>query len=300
MARSSISPDIGGLGGEAVVYTFTVCETESCSKMQKTEAKLSPHNKLNDLTGREWIKFTKSWFIHRPERRADAKILHPASFPESLAKEFILFFTKRGDTVVDPFLGTGSSLVACLETGRNGVGIEVMEKYSSIAESRLRIVAGEADSPSTVKVLHVGLADYCITSPPYWNQLKRSDLRQKKRVELGYDTNYGDNPEDVGLIEDYEEFLAVLKQVFNEVYRIMKPKGYLTIITNNVFQNGRLYPLAFDTVRTLAIEPCAWVPKDEKIWCQDDKALLPLGVNSAWVGNRHHQYCLIFRKETRP
>ena len=297
-----------------MVYTFTVWETESCSKMQKTEAKLSPHNKLNDLTGREWIKFTKSWFIHRPERRADAKILHPASFPESLAKEFILFFTKRGDTVVDPFLGTGSSLVACLETGRNGFGIEVMEKYSSIAESRLRIVAGEADSPSTVKVLHgdskhlgglwarekMGLADYCITSPPYWNQLKRSDLRQKKRVELGYDTNYGDNPEEVGLIEDYQEFLAVLKQVFNEVYRIMKPKGYLTIVTNNVFQNGRLYPLAFDTVRTLAIEPCAWVPKDEKIWCQDDKALLPLGVNSAWVGNRHHQYCLIFRKETRP
>src|SRR5256712_12809377 len=154
MARSSISLDIGENGWEAVVYTLTVCEAESCSKMQKTEAKLSPHNKLNDLTSREWIKFTKSWFIHRPERRADAKILHPASFPESLAKEFILFFTKRGETVVDPFLGTGSSLVACLETGRNGVGIEVMEKYSSIAESRLRMVTRKASSPSTVTVLH--------------------------------------------------------------------------------------------------------------------------------------------------
>src|SRR3989442_673729 len=122
--------------------------------MEKKKAQLRPPNKINDLKGREGVKVTKSWFIPRPERRADAKILHPASFRESLAKEFILFFTKRGDTVVDPFLGTGSSLVACLETGRNGVGIEVMEKYSSIAESRLRIVAGEADSPSTVKVLH--------------------------------------------------------------------------------------------------------------------------------------------------
>ena len=284
----------------------------SDSELQKTEAKLSPHNKLNDLTGREWIKFTKSWFIHRPERRADVKILHPASFPESLAKEFILFFTRKGETVVDPFLGTGSSLVACLETGRNGVGVEVMEKYSSIAESRLRLVASEPSSSSTARVLHgdskrlgglwakekMGLADYCITSPPYWNQLKRSDLRQRKRAELGYDTNYGDNPEEVGIIENYEEFLAALKQVFNEVHKIMKSKAYLTIVTNNVFQNGRLYPLAFDTVRTLASEPYAWVPKDEKVWCQDDKALLPLGVNSAWVGNRHHQYCLIFRKET--
>ena len=280
--------------------------------MQKTEAKLSPHNKLNDLTGREWIKFTKSWFIHRPERRGDAKILHPASFPESLAKEFILFFTRKGEMVVDPFLGTGSSLVACLETGRNGVGIEVMEKYSSIAESRLRMVTSELSSSSSARVLHgdskrlgglwakekMGLADYCITSPPYWNQLKRSDLRQRKRAELGYDTNYGDDPEEVGIIENYEEFLGALKRVFNEVHKIMRPKGYLTIVTNNVFQNGRLYPLAFDTVRTLASEPYPWVPKDEKVWCQDDKALLPLGINSAWVGNRHHQYCLIFRKET--
>ena len=280
--------------------------------MQKTEAKLSPHNKLNDLTGREWIKFTKSWFIHRPERRADAKILHPASFPESLAKEFILFFTRKGETVVDPFLGTGSSLVACLETGRNGVGVEVMEKYSSIAESRLRMVTSELSSSSSARVLHgdskrlgglwakekMGLADYCITSPPYWNQLKRSDLRQRKRAELGYDTNYGDDPEEVGIIENYEEFLGALKHVFNEVHKIMRPKGYLTIVTNNVFQNGRLYPLAFDTIRTLASEPYPWVPKDEKVWCQDDKALLPLGVNSAWVGNRHHQYCLIFRKQS--
>src|SRR2546427_12214703 len=99
MARSSISPDIGGHGGEAVVYTFTVCEAESCSKMQKTEAKLSPHNKLNELTGREWIKFTKSWFSHSPERRADANILHPPSLSESLATHFLLFFTKRGATV---------------------------------------------------------------------------------------------------------------------------------------------------------------------------------------------------------
>jgi DNA modification methylase len=187
-----------------------------------------------------------------------------------------------------------------------------MEKYSSIAESRLRMVTSELSSSSSARVLHgdskrlgglwakekMGLADYCITSPPYWNQLKRSDLRQRKRAELGYDTNYGDDPEEVGIIENYEEFLGALKRVFNEVHKIMRPKAYLTIVTNNVFQNGRLYPLAFDTIRTLASEPYPWVPKDEKVWCQDDKALLPLGVNSAWVGNRHHQYCLIFRKQS--
>jgi len=276
------------------------------------EAKLSPHNKLNDLTGREWIKFTKSWFIHRPVRRPDAKILHPASFPESLAREFIQFFTKKGELVVDPFLGTGSSMVACAETGREGVGVEIMEKYGSIASRRVRnaLVQSEAkirsvrvfqnDSKQLSKLWaskHLRPADYCITSPPYWNQLRRNSMRQKPRVARGFDTDYGDNPDEVGSINDYDAFLASMKRVFSEVHKIMKPRGYLTVITNNVFHNGRMYPLAFDTVRTLSMEPHGWVPKDEKVWCQDDKMLLPLGVNSAWVGNRHHQYCLIFRKE---
>jgi hypothetical protein len=74
----------------------------------------------------------------------------------------------------------------------------------------------------------------------------------------------------------------------------MKNDGYLVVITNNVYADGRLYPLAFDTVKSLSDN---WVPKDEKIWLQNDKPLIALGINSAWVGNRHHQYCLIFRKE---
>ena len=140
-------------------------------------------------------------------------------------------------------------------------------------------------------------ADYCITSPPYWNQLKRNHIRQKDRVEKGLDTVYSSDPAEIGNIDDYREFLQEMKLIFDEVYKVMKPNGYLTVITNNVFFEGRMYPLAFDTVSTLSQEPYAWVPKDEKVWCQDDKALLPLGVFNAWVGNRHHQYCLIFRKE---
>src|SRR5207237_8499781 len=74
----------------------------------------------------------------------------------------------------------------------------------------------------------------------------------------------------------------------------MKPKGYLTIITNNVFSEGKMYPLAFDTVSTLSKEPFAWTPKDEKVWWQDDKTLLPLEVFNASAGTRQHQYYPIF------
>src|SRR5437016_4102350 len=97
-------------------------------------------NKLNDLSGTEWIKFTKSWFVHRPVPRGDQKIRHPASFPESLVNEFVQFFTKKGGVVVDPFLGTGSTLVASLEADRSGVGFEIVEKYAIIAEKRVESV----------------------------------------------------------------------------------------------------------------------------------------------------------------
>jgi DNA modification methylase len=276
-------------------------------------------NKLNDLNGTEWIKFTKSWFVHRPVPRGDQKILHPASFPESLVKEFVQFFTKKSGIVVDPFLGTGSTLVASLEADRSGVGFEIVTKYADIAEKRVENVLeqkrgsrfltgdqvpfGKVERADSRKLSEIWKqrgypeADFCITSPPYWNQLKRNHIRQKGRTEQGLDTVYSSDPDDVGNIDDYQSFLNEMKVIFDEVYEVMRPNGYLTVITNNVFFEGRMYPLAFDTVSTLSKPPFGWVPKDEKIWCQDDKALLPLGVFNAWVGNRHHQYCLIFRKE---
>jgi DNA modification methylase len=286
---------------------------------EETTRQEFPRNKLNDLSGRDWIKFTKSWFVHRPEPRGDRKIRHPASFPESLVKDFVSFFTRKGELVVDPFVGTGSTLLAALETGRSGIGFEIVEKYAEISRERVKDALAQngaleeakksgsswakivtADSAKLSKVWGENgfpPADYCITSPPYWNQLRKSHMRQKGRVEKGLDTVYSDDPDEIGNIEDYHDFLSALKRTFDEVYKIMRPKGYLTIITNNVFSDGRMYPLAFDTVSTLSQQPFAWTPKDEKVWCQDDKTLLPLGVFNAWVGNRHHQYCLIFRKE---
>ena len=281
-------------------------------------------NKLNELSGKEWIKFTKTWFIHRPSPRGRTKLLHPAAFPESLVKQFVEFFTKREQLVLDPFLGTGSTLLACIESNRCGIGVEVVKEWADIAEKRIeKVMAQKRGSEHLlktmglrpekllIKVIHgdsrnlsklwqenrFPFADYCITSPPYWNQLKRNYMRQRGRAEKGLATKYSEDPNDVGNIDDYDGFLKALKVVFNEVYKVTKNRGYLTVITNNVFFNGRVYPLAFDTVRILSEEPCPWVPKDEKIWLQDDKPLLPLGVFTAWVGNRAHQYCLIFRKE---
>ncbi len=266
-------------------------------------------NKLNNLTGKEWIKFTKSWFIHTPKRRKENEILHPAKYPESLVEEFISFFSKEGDWIFDPFLGTGSALIAAGNMRRNGIGIELMKKYFDTAkkrideknfESELIPVLGNSLKLKSLLKKHLGEKeiDYVITSPPYWNQLERNNIRQKNRKENGLDTRYSKKKEDIGNIKDYDDFIEKQAEIFDEIFDILKPGGYLTVITNNVYFNSRLYPLAFDTAISLTKRgKNSWTLKDEKIWLQNDKPLLPLGVNNAWVGNRHHQYCLIFRKE---
>jgi DNA modification methylase len=273
--------------------------------------KLSTNNKLNDLTGKEWIKFTKSWFIHKPPRRKNNEILHPAKFPETLIEEFISFFTKENGWVLDPFLGTGSALIAAGNLKRNGIGIELSDHYFKIAEDRISnqnyngcIKALNGNSLQLNKILSdYGFGeiefDFAITSPPYWNQLERNSIRQKDRVNKGLDTKYSeDSDEDIGNLVGYDEFLNVQAEIFDQVFDRLKPNGYLVIITNNVYYKSRLYPLAFDTAISLTKRGSrSWVLKDEKIWLQNDKPLIALGVNNAWVGNRHHQYCLIFRKE---
>ncbi|MCO6472192.1 MAG: hypothetical protein J5I57_00485 [Melioribacteraceae bacterium] len=271
--------------------------------------KYSLKNKINNLTGKEWIKFTKSWFIHRPPRRNGGEILHPAKFPETLVEDFIKFFTKENDWVFEPFMGTGSTLIAAGNSNRNCVGIELQKNYFKTSVIRVKerkykkkVIPLNGDSGKLRSLLSEnGIKnkfDYTITSPPYWNQLERNNLRQKVRDELGLDTKYSSAKNDLGNIKNYEDFIEEQAKIFDQVYDVTKNLGYLTIITNNVYFKGRLFPLAFDTAKSLTQRgEKSWVLKDEKIWLQDDKPLLALGVNNAWVGNRHHQYCLIFRKE---
>ncbi|MFX0134849.1 MAG: DNA methyltransferase, partial [Candidatus Hodarchaeota archaeon] len=88
------------------------------------------NNDLNDLTGKEWLRHTKSWLIvdGKPSDIPDEIKDHPASYPPDLAKHFIEFFTKKDDWVFDPFMGIGSTLVACMELERNCWGTELNPK----------------------------------------------------------------------------------------------------------------------------------------------------------------------------
>ncbi len=289
---------------------------KSSSKIKNTlidygeRGKYNLNNKLNNLTGKEWIKFSKSWFIHKPPRRKNTELLHPAKFPETLVEEFISFFTKEGDWVLDPFMGTASALIAAGNSNRNGAGVELSEEFYRISKERIekanfnnKIIPLLGSSENLNKMFSQDKLskikfDYVITSPPYWNQLERNSLRQKVRSDKGLTTKYSQLEDDLGNEKEYDKFIERQAKIFDQVFDLTKPNGYLTIIINNVYFKGKLFPLVFDTAISLTKRgEKSWVLKDEKIWLQDDKPLIALGINSAWVSNRHHQYCLIFRKE---
>ncbi|MGQ4876184.1 MAG: DNA methyltransferase, partial [Promethearchaeia archaeon] len=125
-------------------------------------------NKLNELTGKEWIKFTKTWFILRPKKRDSNIILHPAKFPELLIERFIKFFTKKGEKVLDPMAGIGTVNYVCEKLGRIGYSIELEKKYYNIGKNRSnqKFFLGDCRN---IKNFEIPKVHYIITSPPYWN-----------------------------------------------------------------------------------------------------------------------------------
>jgi DNA modification methylase len=262
-------------------------------------------NRLNDLSPKDWLLFQKSWFVHNPPPRGKDVLLHPGKFPETLAAEFIEFFTKQGETVLDPMMGTGSALVAALECGRSAIGVELLPKYAQIAEERLREAQPPAGQMPSYRVIcddarnlaahDIGQVDYILTSPPYWDMLRMKGWEtQKERAEKGLDVHYSDDERDVGNIDDYERFLDELVPIYRIVAGFLRPKRYLTIVVKNVKKGGTIYPLAWDLGRRVGE---FLTLKDERIWCQDNQRLAPYGLGNAWVSNTMHHYCLQFRKE---
>ncbi|MBU0457612.1 MAG: DNA methyltransferase [Nanoarchaeota archaeon] len=275
---------------------------------------VSTDNRLNELSAQEWLKFTKTWFIHNPPPRKRNELLHPAKYPENMVEEFIRFFTVEGDIVFDPFLGTGSTLVACHNAKRNGIGIELQKKYADIARKRLQdlesqlqlsdlgarqqskqlvIQGNSVDIDYLWQQYSLPEIDFVVTSPPYGPMLQKKGLVSKEREEKNFDTKYSDDENDLGNAKNYEDFLQKLITIFTKIKTKVKEGGYLVVILQNYMDKGEYKMLAWDFAKEMSK---FFQLRGERVWCQDNKTLYPYGYRYSFVPNVHHHYCLIFKK----
>lgn len=278
------------------------------SRAKETDKSVvSPKNKLNELTGKEWVKHTKSWFVADGTKKQVTKDIteHPASYPPEVAKRFIRLFTKKGGVVLDPFAGCGSTLAAAHELGRKGVGIELSRKFFEGAFKRINTFERTNEPPllfnedaRNVGRLVFPPADLVVTSPPYWDMLNHSRgnviTTQKIREQRGLPVNYGNDEKDLGNISDYENYLDNMADIFKACSKRLKPKGYMVIIIQNVREkSGIMRPVAWDIASRVSR---FMNMRQEMIWCQDRKRLGCWGYPYSYVSNLHHHYCLVFQK----
>jgi len=282
--------------------------SELVKRMVKT-----PKNTLNDLDAKSWVKATKSWFVVNPRSRSQAQLTHPAKYPEELVKRLVAYFTKQDGWVLDPFAGVGSTLVACQESGRNAVGIELSKEFVDIGQAALQGIAknghqvlllGNSLNSRELISKHftdeIPLFDYVITSPPYWNMLRKSRggnrSIHKQRQEEGLKQYYSESESDLGNIDVYEEYIEGVGGIMRELKPLLSERAYLTVVVQNMRDvNGVLQPIAWDLARVFSKD---YDLRQEMIWCQDNKTLGCWGYPTTYVSNVHHHYCIIFQNRT--
>ena len=272
---------------------------------------VDPRNKLNELTAKEWIVETISVWNQRGlgAGHPDAKIerQHPAPFSFSDVGRLIRYFTKSGETVLDPFVGIGSTLKACALEKRKGIGVELNPHFVKLARERLvteirdafatvgdqEIIQG--DARDVLPTLPEESVDFVVTSPPYWSILRKADHKvRQERLANGLPTNYGDDPRDLANIGSYEEFLDDLTLLFGQCARVLKFEKYMAVIVSDFREKSRYIMFHADLARS--VESVGLEMRGLTVLYQRHKRIYPYGYPYSYVPNIHNQFILILQK----
>jgi len=255
---------------------------------------MAGRERANNLAGREWTRFSISVWNDIRWTPEEQRLRHPAMFPSLLAERLISCFMRPSDrSVLDPFMGSGSTLVAARNQQKAGIGFEVYPHFVRLARQRAGPEAAihRCDARRLAAHLEPDSIDFCFTSPPYWDI-----LRQKRTADYRQTRHYGDAADDLGALSDYGVFLAELSKVFASVYHVLRPRSYCVVNVMDLRKKDRFYALHSDL--TLRLQGIGFLLDDMIVWDrrQDYNNLRPLGYPCVFRVNKVHEYLLIFQK----
>jgi DNA modification methylase len=301
-----------------------------------TDGRRAPHpaNTLNELTGEEWLYFTKSLLTtaYPSELGHAARRVHGANKPPRLMARLIEFFSRSGELVLDPFAGVGGTLLgaAIARRPRRAIGIELDARWAAIFEQLVRDLSNERDGagpdlvdlgatdpggprsfdPAGVEMrvgdalavlptIPDGSIDLVATDPPYNLQLPMTMAGGAlAETHANRRTDYAmvtDSADDLANAADYPSFLERMERVFGELGRVLRQGGYAVVIVRDAYQDGRYVFTGSDlAARAAAV---GLVPKGDLIWYQAGTRLRPYGYPRAFVPNIVHQHILVLRNE---
>ena len=193
------------------------------------------------------------WQFSYEKRDIRDKTVHPATFPISLAKKVIELFTHEGELVLDPFVGSGTTLVAANDLSRNAVGFDLQNSYVEICNQRLKQaslfgktkqVAIQDDAINIPNYLNKETISLIWTSPPYANLLNRERKNKSRRNrdngQLGKVEQYSQDARDLGTM-NLEAYTKAMGDIFEKLLPLLRFKAHCVInIPDMWWENKRI------------------------------------------------------------
>lgn len=211
-------------------------------------------NHINCLSAKEWLKNQLGvWRFNYEKRDIRDKKLHPATYPISLARRVIEQFTHQGELVLDPFVGSGTSLLAAQDTNRNAVGFDLMPSYVNLSSERVsqneifssaQQIAIHDDAQNIAQYFEEESVSLIVTSPPYSNLLNRKrknkSRRDRQNEQLDNIEQYSQDPRDLGTmaLNSYTENMG---SIFESLLPLLRPKAHCVINVSDMWwENERI------------------------------------------------------------
>ncbi len=223
-------------------------ETDKQSPKKKTNRKA---NAINDLDLENWKSLTdiwtdSLWLIPARDRSGAHTAEYHGNFVPQIPRQMIQRYTKKGDVVLDGFLGSGTTLIESQRLGRHGIGIELLPEVAQSAKARIEsepnihsvqnhIIIGDSSSISIKEQIHIALSrigkdalDLVLLHPPYHDIIK-----------------FSQNPNDLSNKPTVEEFCDAFGQVIENTTEALRPERFLVIVIGDKYSDSEWIPLGF-------------------------------------------------------